>query len=241
VNPTLDLHNCFAWQKIDDEFNVWGANYRVPNFRSRSTALELTSSRTLVISPGSALIGADLPLLKNNSLPPYLLAPNSYHHEGITPWRERYPGSTVFASGTAIPRLLRLGLTNIRPLASLRDELPNNISIFEPPGTRSGEVWLQLRGNATRTWIVCDSFFNYKALSAHPIARAMQILFQAAPGLRISSIVKWWLIKDRKQYRKWVLDLLASEGPNRLIPAHGAIASDSDLANALASLVKRRF
>jgi UrcA family protein len=66
-------------------------------------------------------------------------------------------------------------------------------------------------------------------------------MFRAAPGLRISSIVKWWLIKDRKQYQTWVLGQLATERPTRLIPAHGAVISDPDLASALASLVKTRF
>lgn len=241
VNPALDQHNCFAWQKIDDEFNLWCADYRVPNFRSRSIALELPSSRALIISPGASLIGVDLPMLRNALLPPFLLAPNSYHHVGIKPWRDRYPGSTVLASRAAISRLARVGLTGIQPLDSLCNELPYNISILEPPGTRSGEVWLQLTGEATRTWIVCDSFFNYRALSSNPLARTMQIMFRAAPGLRISSIVKWWLIKDRKQYQTWVLGQLATERPTRLIPAHGAVISDPDLASALASLVKTRF
>jgi hypothetical protein len=241
MNSTLYRQNSFAWQMIDDEFNLWCADYHVPNFRSRSLALELTSGRVIIISPGASLIDADLPPLKDASLPPFLLAPNSYHNVGIGRWRDRYPASTVFASRKAITRLARLGIADIQPLDSLRNALPANISILEPPGTRSGEVWLRLIGRKSRTWIVCDSFFNYEALSRRPLARAMQIIFRAAPGLRVSNIVKWWLIKDRKKYQTWVLNQLGTDSPTRLVPAHGAILSDPNLASALASLVRMRF
>jgi hypothetical protein len=241
MNSTLHRENCFEWQMIDDEFNLWCADYHVPNFRSRSIALELTSGRVIIISPGASLIDADLPPLKDASLPPFLLAPNSYHSAGIGPWRDRYPASTVFASKRAITRLARMGIADIQPLDSLRDALPANISILEPPGTRSGEVWLRLSGRDGRTWIVCDSFFNYKALSRHPLARAMQIIFRAAPGLRVSNIVKWWLIKDRTRYQTWVLNQLVIDCPTRLVPAHGAILHDPNLPGALASLVRSRF
>ena len=123
----------------------------------------------------------------------------------------------------------------------LKDKLPENITLLEPPAIRYGEVWLRVAGSSGVSWIVCDAFFNYARFSKKPIARGIQKLFKAAPGLKISFLVKTFMIKDRKKYKEWVKEQLDRDRPTTLVPAHGEILRDPELPQKIRDLLDERL
>jgi len=69
----------------------------------------------------------------------------------------------------------------------------------------------------------------------------MQKLLGAAPGLKMSQIVKWFILDDRKQFKKWLLEQIAIDNPVALIPSHGEVLLTDNLAIRLSSLLKNRL
>ena len=90
-------------------------------------------------------------------------------------------------------------------------------------------------------WVVCDAFFNYARYSNKIIARILQKCLKAAPGLKMSSIVKYFLIKNRKQYKAWLLKQLDQDRPTTLVMAHGEVLRSSDLPSKIKALVESRL
>ena len=126
--------------------------------------------------------------------------PNSYHHLGVEAWLKQFPESKLYASEKATKQLQKKKALpetlEIKNLDALRTILPCNMAIIEPPGHRAGDVWLVKHAeNNSALWITCDSFLNYDRVSNQPFARCMQKLLGAAPGLKMSQVVKWFIME----------------------------------------------
>lgn len=230
-----------SWNLLNTEIPIWTCEYLVPNFKSRSYILPLKNKELLIISPGAKLVDTLPKEILEKGNPAIILAPNSFHHYGIPAWRKKYPNIIVVASPQAIPRLNRLGYQEIKPLNLLQEKLPESISLLEPQGLRCGEIWLKIFGKKETGWIIADAFFNMPRLSHHLIARLTQKIVQAAPGLKVSSIVKWFLVKNRAAYKKWILDQLQKDEPTILMPLHGEVIFDKNLKSRLEELIRQRF
>lgn len=233
----------FSWIPLDSDQQIWTIQYYVPKFKSRTIAIRLKSGGCLIVSPGADLVQTfekDLPILGQ---PKILLIPNCFHHYGVSAWLEFYPNAKSVASLQAMSRLhSKLGNRySLESLNFLRAELPENIQILEPPGWRAGEVWLRVEIEKKIAWIVCDAFFNMPKLSPRFLTRLIQRMAKAAPGLSISRILKWVLIKNRSVYRKWVLNQLERDRPSILVPSHGDIIEDENLPRRIRQLVEKRF
>lgn len=229
------------WEPVDAEKTVWTAKYRSPGFIAHTSALAAKDGQLVVVSPGAPLVSHLPEGIPEAKLPPLALLPNAFHYLGLKAWKEKYPGITAVASSRAMPRLKKKGVAGLQDLALLKNKLPENVSILEPPGVRFGEVWLRVSGSAGVAWIVCDAFFNYARFSKKPIARMIQKLSKAAPGLKISFLVKRFMIVDKKKYKDWLFEQLDRDRPNTLVPAHGEILRATDLPQKIRDLVQKRL
>ena len=111
-----------------------------------------------------------------------------------------------------------------------------------PPGHRGGDVWLSKQdAEQGAVWLTCDSFMNYSRLSNQPIARTLQKLMKTAPGLKISQVVKYLLITDKRAFKRWALQQLEQDQPQTMIPSHGVVEQSRDLTQRLKSLLQERM
>jgi hypothetical protein len=69
----------------------------------------------------------------------------------------------------------------------------------------------------------------------------MQKLLGAAPGLKISQVVKWFILDNRKSFKSWTLKQLDKDQPITLIPSHGEIRNDPLLASRIRKVIKSRL
>ncbi len=114
--------------------------------------------------------------------------------------------------------------------------------ILIPPGHRGGDVWVSKRNeDGNSLWITCDSFLNYDRVSRKPIARILQKILGAAPGLKISQFIKWLLLDEKTSFKHWVLKQLDKDRPTILIPSHGEVEVDSLLTTRLKKLIEKRL
>lgn len=163
----------------------------------------------------------------------WLLAPNHFHHLGLSAYREAFPEARVVASATATRRLRAKGY-DVTPLADVDLGLPAGASVLVAEGTKNGEVVVSWPTPGGRLWIVCDAFFNVPSLrgATGVLLRALGV----GPGLAIGRTFHWVGIDDRRVYRAWLERALEQEAPDALSFSHGESLAHG--RSALAALAR---
>lgn len=235
--------NC--WHPIEGHSDILVGQYVVPNFVSNSVSIELSPNEYLIYSAGASLLDP-WPHIEDDKLKVHLLLPNAYHYMGVSAWKARFPNAKLYASEIAIAQFKKKKdfefSSEVLPVSELSKRLPESFELVEPPGHRAGDVWLvKHASNKTSLWITCDSFLNYDRVSNQPIARMMQKLLGAAPGLKMSQVVKWFILNDRSAFKKWLKDRLDQDKPVTLIPSHGEVRHSDKLADEILNLVEQRL
>ncbi|NVK38067.1 MAG: hypothetical protein HWE18_09095 [Gammaproteobacteria bacterium] len=232
-----------TWQAVPGHPEIQVGQYIVPNFVSNSIAIQCNENEYILISPGE-------PLIENwkQLFPPqaklHIVFPNAYHHLGVKAWLKLFPDTQLYASKLAISQLHKKGFenTSILALEVNPPPLPNDFYLRFPPGHRAGDVWVGKHSKESGDlWITCDSVLNYARVSNQPIARFLQKCLGAAPGLKISQVVKWFILNDRQAFKHWALQQLAQDKPTTLIPSHGEVKTDKSLLSQLENLLKSRL
>jgi len=229
------------WHKVQSHPELCVGQYVVPNFVSNSVILEPNSRNPVIVSPGEALLPCSPLHEPASSIHLHIILPNGYHYMGAEAWQQAYPNHTLYASRAAIA-MLKTKVKDadaIVPLEERQPPLPKGYSVEFPPGHRGGDVWLVKEHEQGDTWITCDSVLNYDRLSNQPIARLLQRLLGAAPGLKISKVIKFFILTDRHRFKEWALNKLAQRGLSTLIPSHGEVAQSPELTADVTTVLKR--
>ncbi len=238
------------WHPLPDHPELYFGQYVVPNFVSNSMCIRVAEHEFILISPGMPLLEEFKSTFLNtgnyDNIKIHIIIPNSFHYMGVSAWQKTFSNTLLYASRLAIPRLIEKSVIqsehDILALQSTQPPWPQGYSVLFPPGHRAGDVWVRKQESpAACIWITCDSFLNYERLSNQPIARFMQRALSAAPGLKISQVIKWFILKDKKVFKAWVLLQLKQDKPTMLIPGHGDINENPKLMADLESLVLQRL
>ncbi len=228
------------WLAVSEHPELLVGQYIVPNFVSNSVAIRTSEQHFTLVSPGESLLESWPHQISKCRVD--IVLPNHFHYLGAAAWLARFPNCKVYATRKAIPRLSKQGIKDILAVDDASPTLPDGYQLVVPPGHRGGDLWIVKTGETDQgLWITCDSFLNYSRLSNQPVARTMQKLLGAAPGLKLSQVIKWFILDNRKAFKNWALDFLEREPPTMLIPSHGEIASAPDLSQQLKSLIASRL
>ena len=236
-----------TWIELPSHPEIMLGQYIVPNFVSNSVAIKVADNEFVLVSPGAKMLDAWPEELKGPDVSISIIMPNGYHYMGVSAWQAAFPHAKLYANAEAIPRLLDQGIkesdtVGVRALQDEQPNLPAGYDVLMVPGHREGETWVRKQDSENgSTWITCDSFLNYDRVSNQPIARFLQKVLGAAPGLKMSQVVKWVIIKDRKSFKGWALNQLKRDQPTTLIPSHGEVSQDTNLAKDLESLLLARL
>jgi hypothetical protein len=226
------------WSAVASD--AWSAPYEISGWSSRTTVVRLATGGLLAINPGlplAATAKADLQAIGNVE---YLMAPNHYHHLGLAAWRQVFGPIPVVACAAAQPRLRARGHAPLCEPGAIEPLLPDNAKVLLPPGTRTGEAWLRLDIGGQAGWIVGDAFFHVPRTPRNAAGLFLRLSGTTA-GLRIGATFKWGHLRDRRVYREWVGRLLDGDPPTTLIPAHGDVLTDADLARRVRRLLDDRL
>ena len=96
------------WRPAFPESSLWAAEYTVTlpligELPCRTTLMQTPTSGTWVYSPGVGLADSLQNTLGEEPL--HLVAPNSFHHLGLSEWSTVYPQATTWAAPEAWSRL----------------------------------------------------------------------------------------------------------------------------------------
>lgn len=230
-----------TWRRLDPQVGLWTYDKLVGEIvEVRAVAVRLVDDGLLIVSPVRRAMPDTAEALRQLGEPRWLLAPNHFHNLGIASHLECFPDARVVASARASTRLAKKVDVPIAPMSELLQALPDHVRVLEPQGTRNGEVWLRVQTPRGVAWVVSDAFFNFARTLPGWIGWMMGA-FGNSPGLRIGGTFKWIALQDRQRYGSWLRQQLATDPPDILIPGHGAIVEDPDLAQRLRQLADTRL
>lgn len=192
----------------------------------RCTALRLSDGSLCLYSPVLGLSEKAKASLSARGEVAYLLAPNHYHHKGLNEYAEAFPKAKIVCSGDAQARVEKQTGLTFEGLERLEFLLPNGCDFAEPDGLKTGEVWLVIKTQKERLWIVCDSFKGPKGEAGH-VGQTVDML---------STFPKYG-IKDKDAYAAWLQSRAAADEPTMIIPCHGSMVRSELLAKEVASLL----
>ena len=192
----------------------------------RCTALRLHDESLCLYSPVLGLgkeARASLAALDEVA---YLLTPNHYHHKGLNEYADAFPRAKIVCSGGAQARLEKQTGLAFEGLERLTTLLPDGCDLAEPAGLKTGEVWLAVKTEQERLWIVCDSFKGPKGKVGH-VGQAVEML----------STFPTYGIKDKDVYAAWLHERSIADEPTMIIPCHGSMVRNEHLAKDVTSLL----
>jgi len=223
------------WRPAFPESSLWAAEYTVTlpligELPCRTTLMQTPTSGTWVYSPGVGLADSLQNTLGEEPL--HLVAPNSFHHLGLSEWSTVYPQATTWVAPDARSRLRKFG-QEVQLLEAAK--LPKEIIVQVIPESRAGEVWLLICEDAGWVWLVGDAFFHLET-AGHWSNR----LFDNAPGCKVSRVFWWGSLRNRMAYRQRVETLLEKHRPHALIPCHGTSLTGKAVSEVMYHALSQR-
>lgn len=190
------------------------------------TAIQLRGGGLCLYSPIAEVAEAQSAQLKTMGGVSAFLAPNHYHNKGLRDHLGLFPHATLVCSSSAEPRLRKISGLNFADLVALRTELSASMKVLEPPGLKTGEVWVQIKHAAEVAWVVADAF------SAE---RYQQDAHVNTPTM-LGTFPKYG-VKDAAIFKNWVKQQISLEQPTILLPCHGPPVKRPDLGSTLIGLL----
>ncbi len=203
------MANKITFQKLSPFNNL----YEATNGNLRSVALKLSSKSLCLVSHLANTSEEAWEELESVSEVKFIVAPNHYHNKGAKDATLRFPNAQFCAPTNAISRLEKVTGLSINALNDLEMQLPKNITIVEPVGLKTGEVWFCIEEGKNKALIVVDAFCGPKILKNKKENGTPQLL-KTFPS---------YGVEDREKYQEWANNFISSYSPNVLIPCHGEV------------------
>jgi hypothetical protein len=191
----------------------------------RCTAIELVDGGVCLFSPVSGLVEEGLRSLHDLGQVTHLLAPNHYHHLGLTEYVKAFPKASLCASSFAAQRLAKVTGLVFSGLNDLANRLPKSMDLIEPRGLKTGEVWLRYRSKRLTAWLLVDALAGPK-MSATSDRFACPDFVKTFPNFGV---------RDKAVYAAWFAEQVAADRPQMIVPCHGGIVAAEDLPAQLLS------
>ena len=103
------------------------------------------------------------------------------------------------------------------------------MTLIEPQGLKTGEVWIRFAVGNNIGWFVIDAFCGSKMTTTNQVCSSPELL-KTFPSYGIA---------NQKTYEAWLLEQIECDKPVLIIPCHGSIIRDSQLATKLEALITR--
>lgn len=212
-----------SFSPLKDVENVWIAQ----TSSLRCIAFKLKDESICLYSPVLGLDTDALTSLKKLGEVRYLLAPNHYHNKGLIEYGQAFPAAKMICSPIARPRLETKTNLSFETHKVLLPLLLPNMTLLLSEGLKTGEVWIHITCDSNQVWVVADAFRG-QGKRTTVTSNSVELL---------GTFPKFG-IGDINQYASWLAKQTNKEQPNIIVPCHGTIAVNSNLASQALSLVQ---
>ncbi len=233
-----------GWTILDADQAVLSREYSfTPGALARTIVARQHEGELLIMSPPNDLDDAALSDLEQFGKVTSIIANNGMHHMGLPLLAGAFPEAKIYAPQEAIARIAKKQpvLRELRPLSDLMTELTGATRVHSVPGFSIGEAWVTVKTAAGPIWYVGDSCFSMAELPSKFFPRQLFKWAKCAPGLRINSIGNLFFLKDKPNYKNWMLEQLREELPIMLTTAHGEILTSQEIGRSFQQLVEAKL
>lgn len=142
-------------------------------------------------------------------------------------FREQFPKASFYASSVAKIRLQEKTGLKFKSLSPVKKLLPANMTIYEPVGLKTGEVWLRFNVGKSVGWAVGDAFCGNKTATKETKVPELLGTFSS------------YGVEKKQMYLDWVLNKIYEDKPTLIIPCHGNIIRNTALPGKLMKLLAK--
>jgi glyoxylase-like metal-dependent hydrolase (beta-lactamase superfamily II) len=226
-----------SWHVLDDGHGMLYRRYQFTKGADATCFVFRGADGLVVVSPPRGLEPAEMDALRPYGEVKALVANNSLHHLGQADWRRHFPQAVSYAPPRAVAALdKKTPGVSYRPLTEL--PLSDGVRWEDPPGFKTGEAMLRVRGSRGWVWYTGDLLVNMTRVPGPPL-KWIFTLTDSGPGFRLFQPAVWLSVKDKQAVRAWTLEKLAAEPPVMVVPAHGVPVDTADVADLARAQVER--
>jgi len=193
----------------------------------RCTAVTLQGGNVCVFNPVAGLEQKSLASLNDIGPVTHIIAPNHYHNKALNEYAEAFSTAKLCATQKAIPRLQKISGLVIDSYQEIISALPKHMQFIEPPGLKTGELWMRSKVKQSVCWFVVDALVGAK----------MTARSQHSNTVSIMGTFPKYGIEDAIKYYKWLRVQVKADQPTQVIPCHGSIAQSATLADDIDQLI----
>ena len=182
-------------------------------------------SGALALHNAMALDDAGMRWLEALGRPSVMIVPNGFHRLDAARYKARYPQLRVVCPAGSRSRVeKRVAVDDTYACGALAPG-DDSVTLRHLAGVKEVEGVMIVRSQDGRTLVLNDAMFNL----AHGKGLFMFIygrLMGNAGGLKVTSIARWLMIKDRAAFRADLQRLAETPALRRVIVAHGAVINE---------------
>lgn len=222
---------------------IWVREYDFGGNPINTAAVDMGDGTLLVLSPGTNTSDAAFEELDGLGTVTALVSPGAFHHMGLPEWSARYPDAGLYGPTSAIAHIAKQhpDLKALQSLDALRPLLSDAFDLDEVAGCKHPDVFLALHQDDAVTWFTNELVSNN---TDYPKGFLIGTAFKLTgnhPGLNVNSLAAMLIRAKKPKVRAYLEAKMAVAPPTRLVPMHGAVLEDADLAQKLGAVLARRF
>jgi hypothetical protein len=216
VLPHLDIEEL--------EPNLWRVQGSLEGMAlKRVMTLARMQDGRLVIHNGIALAEEAMKRIEAWGTPAFIIVPNAYHRLDAFAFEQRYAGAKILC-----PEGARKRVEEVVPVDGVYDALPANdtVRLVTLDGVNEAEGVMVVESEGGTTLVFNDILFNMPHAKG-AAGLIFRYLTQSTGGPRVSRIVRWFVMKDRKALRVHFERLADTPRLKRIIVSHHRMITEA--------------
>lgn len=224
------------WVRVDAEAGpgVWVRSYRFSGAStSNAFVVRFGDGELAIISPPCHVDEAGFTELDALGRVSALVAPNGFHHLGLPAFAARYPDAKLYANPSASKRIAKKypKMRAFESMEALEARLPAGLRIFDPPHMKTPDAMAWAETPSGVIWYSNDVLGNLSELPSAWILRKLFEWTKSAPGFKVNRLVLKFF-RPQAPFAEWFRSEIETRPPIIVVPGHGDIVAEGDVAAA---------
>ena len=229
------------WKSTGD--GIWVRRYDFNDNPLNASAIALADGGLMVISPATDATDADFAELDGIGAVKALVSPGAFHNMGLPDWSARYPEAGIYGPAAAAAHIAKVHptLAPLQDLGALAALLPDGVSSEDCGGMGQPDAMTIVRRDDAITWFTNEVITNWEGWPSKLMFRIIFWMTGSGPGLNINTMALMLTKGKKPAVKDYLLRTLEAAPLTRLVPCHGEVIDDPDLASKLREVIERRL